>query len=764
MAGLNAGSVYYTVEAETGQLLSSNKVVNTSIDKTKTSLKQLDTQVTKTAKAVNSSLSGVGRSAGQAGIQIQQFIGQVQGGQSAMLALSQQSADLGFVLGAPLLGAVVGISASIAGMLLPTLFDTTDSAETLEKVMTSLDKVITESQAGVNVLSNEYAKLAKQNKVLAEATAISQLKNIQNGLDAITDTITETAEGFEGFFGEIENADFQELSDYINKTGNSIENLNDNFYAQDGLIFAQKATKELQEQLGVTAEEALKVGSAMSKVANEPSLENIQNLGGLLLKLAKDQGPEAKQLLTDMQLEVNKLADKTVTLTEKQRVLEDVLNGVKVESEEQDESTENLSRKYELMAKSLKTQADMLGMSKSKSLEHTKALTLEEAASAGVSQETRNSIAASYDRQIAYAKEIEKTKEQEKADKKAAQAKKKSIKADQDAFEAMNALREADKKRKDEQANTVSRVGQSSDAMGLGIDTESRLQELQALHDAELISEQEFNAQKLSIMQSYNQQVMALNEQRFKQESEGNAFVMNSLDALGNASKNVFSGMLSGTMTVTDAVAAFGNAILNEAIGALVQMGIQQVKNQIIGKSLAAANVATAAASGAAMAAAYAPAATAASIATQGGAVTAGMSAVSTGTPIMNSMLSGMAHDGISEVPSEGTWLLNKGERVYTNDSAQKLDEMYNKVMLSNPVASYPTTSTSSNSQVVNNSQVVVNVASDGSTSTSSTGDSIFSEAMAKELGSYVEMKFKQLQAQSMKQGGSLWRSQQKGR
>ena len=45
-------------------------------------------------------MAGMGRGAGQAGIQIQQFVGQVQGGQSAMLALSQQGADLGIVLGA----------------------------------------------------------------------------------------------------------------------------------------------------------------------------------------------------------------------------------------------------------------------------------------------------------------------------------------------------------------------------------------------------------------------------------------------------------------------------------------------------------------------------------------------------------------------------------------------------------------------------------------------------------------------------------------
>lgn len=52
------------------------------------------------------------------------------------------------------------------------------------------------------------------------------------------------------------------------------------------------------------------------------------------------------------------------------------------------------------------------------------------------------------------------------------------------------------------------------------------------------------------------------------------------------------------------------------------------------------------------------------------------MSAASAGM-IMGQAIAGMAHNGISEIPSEGTWLLNKGERVYTNESAKKLDLMY---------------------------------------------------------------------------------------
>ncbi|WP_025740856.1 hypothetical protein [Salinivibrio socompensis] len=48
---------------------------------------------------------------------------------------------------------------------------------------------------------------------------------------------------------------------------------------------------------------------------------------------------------------------------------------------------------------------------------------------------------------------------------------------------------------------------------------------------------------------------------------------------------------------------------------------------------------------------------------------------------IQGTQLKGMAHDGIDSVPREGTWLLDKGERVYKNDSAQRIDAMYGAVM-----------------------------------------------------------------------------------
>ncbi|TQQ59193.1 hypothetical protein [Vibrio cholerae] len=57
-----------------------------------------------------------------------------------------------------------------------------------------------------------------------------------------------------------------------------------------------------------------------------------------------------------------------------------------------------------------------------------------------------------------------------------------------------------------------------------------------------------------------------------------------------------------------------------------------------------------------------------------------GMSKISAAM-IMGQAIAGMAHSGISEIPREGTWLLDKGERVYTNDSARQIDSMYSAIM-----------------------------------------------------------------------------------
>lgn len=138
----------------------------------------------KAANDANTGLKKVSRNAGQAGIQIQQFVGQIQGGQSAMLAFSQQSADLGIVLGAPLLGAISGIAASMAGILLPELFKAGKAMKSINENTNTLVASFTLLSATEQKLVDESftiqitkanKELAKQNKLITKnEKALSQ--------------------------------------------------------------------------------------------------------------------------------------------------------------------------------------------------------------------------------------------------------------------------------------------------------------------------------------------------------------------------------------------------------------------------------------------------------------------------------------------------------------------------------------------------------------------------------------------------------------
>lgn len=149
-------------------------------DKTTAEITGLNTKLTETASGVknaigstNEALGSFGRSAGQAGIQIQQFVGQVQGGVSPLVALSQQATDLGFVLGFPLLGAVVGVAAAIGGPLISSFIDATDKADEFKKKLEEL-KGVQDDLKGVN-LSIEVSKLnAEYDKQTAEIARLEE--------------------------------------------------------------------------------------------------------------------------------------------------------------------------------------------------------------------------------------------------------------------------------------------------------------------------------------------------------------------------------------------------------------------------------------------------------------------------------------------------------------------------------------------------------------------------------------------------------------
>jgi hypothetical protein len=119
----------------------------------------------------------------------------------------------------------------------------------------------------------------------------------------------------------------------------------------------------------------------------------------------------------------------------------------------------------------------------------------------------------------------------------------------------------------------------------------------------------------------------------------------------------------------SDGMKELTRGVIQEVISGLVAMGVKKLALFALEKTISAtgkaAEVATAIPAAVAVASAWAPAAAMASLASFGAnAVPAAAGITSTFALSEGLALAGIAHDGIDNVPREGTWLLDKGERV----------------------------------------------------------------------------------------------------
>lgn len=157
---------------------------------------------------------------------------------------------------------------------------------------------------------------------------------------------------------------------------------------------------------------------------------------------------------------------------------------------------------------------------------------------------------------------------------------------------------------------------------------EADLKQYQDFRANQLITDQQYEELKNAAATKYEAARLSAQEQMWAAQSKGNAFVLDSINALGQSSTQVLAGILSGTMTGQDAMRSLANTIFNQVIGAIVQMGIDQVKSIIMGQTAQAAATATSVGQAAAVTAAWTPAAIATSIASFGTAAIAGMAAL----------------------------------------------------------------------------------------------------------------------------------------
>lgn len=145
----------------------------------------------------------------------------------------------------------------------------------------------------------------------------------------------------------------------------------------------------------------------------------------------------------------------------------------------------------------------------------------------------------------------------------------------------------------------------------------------------------------------YEQDRMNAQWDIWRNQSQANQFLADGLDALGQRSTNVLTGLLTGTQSLNDAFRNVALTIVDQAVGALVQMGMQQVKNMVMGESMATATTASTLIQAAAAQAAWAPAALSASIATLGAAVATGTSSYTAAMAASKTMgLAGARYNG----------------------------------------------------------------------------------------------------------------------
>lgn len=172
----------------------------------------------------------------------------------------------------------------------------------------------------------------------------------------------------------------------------------------------------------------------------------------------------------------------------------------------------------------------------------------------------------------------------------------------------------------------------------------AKIDPIQALaneHAQKLALIQQFETQKgvitangLALMNAantqYEQARLDAQWEIWRNQSQSNQYLASSVDALGQRTTNMLTGLLTGTQSAEEAMKNLAATIIQEGVNALVQMGMQQVKNMIMGQAAATAALAATATQATAAAAAWAPAAVSASIATMGGASTVGTTAYGT--------------------------------------------------------------------------------------------------------------------------------------
>ncbi|SAB69885.1 phage tape measure protein [Enterobacter hormaechei] len=693
----------------------------------------------------------------QAGYQVQDFIVQVQGGQSALVAFAQQGSQLAgaFGPGGAVVGAVIALSSVIAGVLITSLNGGKSAMDALKDAAEAMDKAITISQNGVAALSDKYANLARTNAEAATILRNQAMIEYNAAIAKIPKSINDASSSIVGFTDKLKTSFVGGIAsiDEFNKNLSTVGATADNYSAameqarDAGAKFTvnanaiQNTVTTLADKFGVSEQRAFELSKQLSDVANNPTPEALQrlvlelqstesstksgadairtflgpltelvrvageaqiNLSGMKkevdnltsgqknlikqsernLALSKLQGeararlqaqyaaedagfakddPHAKQMQDDAAATYkNTQAQKTLQSEQKKGAsqadsIAQKLANLKQQSELAAESTNNLSREQAIL-----NAQQSLG----------KGATKEQIALAGQYAATKWDTANALKAQAAAEKLLPEAREnanykQDVEDLNTALAAKK---ISQEQFnktsERLEATHQANlAKIRAQQAVTPQQeaVAQVDPVQQLANQHAQQLALIQQFEQQGLLAHQNALALKNAADTQYEKQRTAAQWELLSQQSLGYSMLTSAVDAFSGNASNALTGLITGTMSAQDAMRSLGNTMLNSVVNALVQVGVEALKNFIIGQTLGAAATAAGASQAAILATAWAPAAAMASLASFGANSVPAMTGIASTVGLAQGLaLTGMRYNG---GPVNAGGLYQVGER-----------------------------------------------------------------------------------------------------
>lgn len=212
-----------------------------------------------------------------------------------------------------------------------------------------------------------------------------------------------------------------------------------------------------------------------------------------------------------------------------------------------------------------------------------------------------------------------------------------------DTAAALKAQAAAEKQKQQVQKDFAAIQSQASPITGLDNSYQKQLATIEQYKQLYPQKIAEAEAARAAIEKQYRDQRINLMWQEWEQQSTATQVAGAAFEAFGSTASNALTGLISGTMSLGDAMRSIGNTVLNAIIDTFVQMGIQWAKSAILGATtqqtaIAATTAAQTAAvatqtavsttAAATTAAAWTPAAILSSIASMGTAAAIGLGAV----------------------------------------------------------------------------------------------------------------------------------------